>query len=311
MATKTKKPARKPAKTKPKPRRIGKAVDEVLTKAKSKKKGKAKAKPAPEKPAAQTMPDEYWNSPEHRALREIEEANAEVGRKELDYLTKKKIASEAKKAMESAVQHLRDVIARHADDEPNLFTAAAKPSANGEQSATGPKPAAAPTAADDESWKTVPLKTLGLAAGILKSLEACADGPITTVGELQKYQEPLPNGYTRRLGDIKGIGKGKGEQIENALIAFWESRNRAAAKPVEASPSMGETQAADGVKTSVGGICNTDTPESMDKAPMAETPVATSAMAKPESMEAHAGEHGTVITDKDLVDDGDDEEDEE
>lgn len=89
--------------------------------------------------------------------------------------------------------------------------------------------------ADDEAWTAVPLSDLvehdGLpekVVDILASPEHKERGPmspITTMGELATYTSPEPNGWVKKLTDIKGLGPAKEEAISEATGKFWARWN--------------------------------------------------------------------------------------
>lgn len=48
-----------------------------------------------------------------------------------------------------------------------------------------------------------------------------AEAGIETIGGMIDFQKPGEGGYCKSITDIKGIGAGKAEKIENALEQFW------------------------------------------------------------------------------------------
>lgn len=75
---------------------------------------------------------------------------------------------------------------------------------------------------DDESWKEVSIATLGLPAGVVKSLNE-ADNHIFTIGDLATWTAKYA------LTDIEGIGQAKADKIDDALAKFWADRKAGAA----------------------------------------------------------------------------------
>lgn len=63
-------------------------------------------------------------------------------------------------------------------------------------------------------WRDFPISHLQLAEGITKSL---TEAGIETVGAMADYSSG-----GKALTDIKGIGPGKAEQIENRMTEFWK-----------------------------------------------------------------------------------------
>lgn len=119
--------------------------------------------------------------------------------------------------------------------------------------ATPPLPLA--PSADDESWKSIPLSELAdkddfpdyLVAKLATAQRKNGDPqpPITTLGELVKFQEPEASGWTKKLTDLQGIGEGAMDKISEATGRFWErwakeqAARMAAAKETESQPGGG------------------------------------------------------------------------
>lgn len=92
-----------------------------------------------------------------------------------------------------------------------------------------PDPTAA--AADtSELWREYPIDRWVTHGLTLKDVDKLAAGemkggaggfPIVTVGDLQRFSEPGPGGYQRRLADVKGIGPAGVDRISEAETAFW------------------------------------------------------------------------------------------
>jgi hypothetical protein len=92
----------------------------------------------------------------------------------------------------------------------------------------GPGAVSAAAVGDDDAWKAVPLESLGLAPGILKSLaEVKVDGePITTLGRLAAFTSTPGVDLT----SVPGIGEAKAEQIREATARYWAEHPRPAAE---------------------------------------------------------------------------------
>jgi len=140
----------------------------------------------------------------------------------------KAAAKEAKESWEAEAHRLTVIIRE--ETEPTLFDGEDKENADG--------PALEPRQPDDESWRAVRLDTLDLPPGIIKAL-ANNSPPIVTIGDHADYLKPTSDGFERRLTDIKGIGKGSVDRIDNALDVFWtEWRSRPVVPPeAESSPA--------------------------------------------------------------------------
>jgi hypothetical protein len=75
-------------------------------------------------------------------------------------------------------------------------------------------------------WRQYPLDRwteFGLTAGEIAKLAANSP-PISTVGELSDFLAPHPSNpeWSKKITDVPGIGKGKGQKIEDANQAFWK-----------------------------------------------------------------------------------------
>lgn len=94
-------------------------------------------------------------------------------------------------------------------------------------------------AADKESWRAYrfddPDHFPALAAqkAIVAKL-AENSPPINTIGDLLDFQKPVGD-YSKGLTDIKGIGTGKAEKIENSLEQFWADHPELVQEAVDAS----------------------------------------------------------------------------
>lgn len=139
----------------------------------------------------------------------------------------KAAAKEAKESWEAEAHRLTVIIRE--ETEPTLF--------DGEDKANADGLALEPRQPDDESWREVRLDTLDLPPGVIKAL-ANNSPPIVTIGDHADYLKPTTDGFERRLTDIKGIGKGSVDRIDNALDVFWtEWRSRPVVQPeAESSP---------------------------------------------------------------------------
>lgn len=135
----------------------------------------------------------------------------------------KKEASAAKKKYETEVNRLEKAIAE--EKEPSLFSAGTVSGMSAPAVAPAPTPAPEP-----EAWRSVRLDTLDLPARVLTAL-AEASPPIVTIGDHADYCKPRENGYCPRLTDIKGIGKGAVDKIDDALESFWSTYRAAADVP--------------------------------------------------------------------------------
>jgi hypothetical protein len=102
-----------------------------------------------------------------------------------------------------------------------------------------------PVAAGDESWRKVPLATLGIPEELPHSIVSIlGEANLDTIGALSGYLQPSPaTGFTNRLTDIPGIGPAKAEKIEAALDAFWVKwREWQAHKPEAATAPTEEAE---------------------------------------------------------------------
>lgn len=135
----------------------------------------------------------------------------------------KAAAKEAKESWESEAHRLTVIIRE--ETEPTLF--------DGEEKAASGGPGLEPRPADDDAWRAVRLDTLDLPPGVIKAL-ANNSPPIITIGDHADYLKPTLDGFEKRLTDIKGIGKGSVDRIDNALDVFWgEWRSRPVAEVAE------------------------------------------------------------------------------
>lgn len=88
----------------------------------------------------------------------------------------------------------------------------------------------------DEAWKQTDLTTLGLTGKLAETLQ---EAGLSTLGQIVAYTES-----GKVLTDIKGIGQGKAEKIDDACAAFWETQRALSATTVEETKRLGEIRAA-------------------------------------------------------------------
>lgn len=162
----------------------------------------------------------------------VREARATVRVCETLFEEAREEARRAKKDWEAAMKSLCDVI----DGEPGrypLFDGSKPAAAEAATDETGDaggdqaeEPQAVEVAAEDDSWKAVPLAELiqyGLSQGIVDILAGNPEMAITTVGDITAWTERMKD-YDSPLTKIPKIGKGKGEKIEEALLKFFAAR---------------------------------------------------------------------------------------
>lgn len=162
----------------------------------------------------------------------VREARATVRVCETLFEEAREEARRAKKDWEAAMKSLCDVI----DGEPGrypLFDGSKPAAAEAATDETGDaggdqaeEPQAVEVAAEDDSWKAVPLAELiqyGLSQGIVDILAGNPEMAITTVGDITAWTERMKD-YNSPLTKIPKIGKGKGEKIEEALLKFFAAR---------------------------------------------------------------------------------------
>jgi hypothetical protein len=73
----------------------------------------------------------------------------------------------------------------------------------------------------EDAWREVPLHE-ALGGLSIKIFDALKQANLTTVGQLADWINA--DGGRNRLTDLAGIGKAKGEKIEEAMEKFWERR---------------------------------------------------------------------------------------
>jgi hypothetical protein len=146
--------------------------------------------------------------------------------------------AEAKAATKSAAKRFESLVERYAElknSEPErlpLFdreTPKPKPATESTSSQPSDQPSTETTPAtestpaetpevtpevDPNGWRSVSITDLDIPAGTAKLL---IEAGIDTIGKMADFTA-TPN---QRLTDVKGIGQGKAERIENAMIAFW------------------------------------------------------------------------------------------
>lgn len=162
----------------------------------------------------------------------VREARATVRVCETLFEEAREEARRAKKDWEAAMKSLCDVI----DGEPGrypLFDGSKPAAAEAATDETGEaggdqagEPQGVEAAAEDDSWKFVPMSELikhGLSAGIVEILAANPELPINTIGHLTDWTAAKKD-YDSPLTLIPKIGKGKSEKIEEALLKFWAAR---------------------------------------------------------------------------------------
>jgi hypothetical protein len=142
-----------------------------------------------------------------KCLRLIQESAEKCRKLERSALNLKSAYAAAKKVWEGAAgEHMRLC-------GPDAWENGLGASANGQALA---KPA------EDESWKTVPIKEAlpGLSQNIIWRME---EAELRTLGELSAYT----GDGKHTLTDIPGVGKAKAEMIEKALEWYWQKRKEA------------------------------------------------------------------------------------
>lgn len=145
----------------------------------------------------------------------LRESRAKVARLEKLSDEAAKKAKEAKKRHESAIED-------HFALEQELDSGQQRLPFGPDEPATAAAPSSPAPAEPDETWKVVPLATLGiddeLPAGLLAKLE---DAGLKTVGDVADHTKPDQAGRSKQLVDIKGIGQAAAAKIETALEQFW------------------------------------------------------------------------------------------
>lgn len=196
----------------------------------------------PEPPIDPTSPEalaEY----DARTVELVNEEAETVARYERAYEAAAEEAKACKKDFEKAEKELRELIEQRKKNrgkpkQPTLFKdpPAEQNSAEPQDSVKEPAPEPQPTGSG--VWQgnheftpdelATPLASLSIAQGILNALnegrkkDGSSFTPITTVGHYFEYCKPLANGWVPNLRDIKGIGDGKADALEAAILEFTE-----------------------------------------------------------------------------------------
>lgn len=139
--------------------------------------------------------------------------------------------AEAHKAAKKRTEAKQDELNKFIDDlehpTPTLpFKQAAAPAAKEEistEAASPPSEQPAPEV-DDESWRKVTVKDLGISDAIGEKL-AANEPMLTTLGEIVDYTTA-----GKRLTDIAGIGAAKAEAIDEAITKYFADHPRPAPK---------------------------------------------------------------------------------
>lgn len=204
----------------------------------SKSKGAKRFKAAPPSPKLKKKVPKLPVGIASDSLRHIVAAEAHLKRCEDEWEKAKKVAREYKAKKEQAREELHRIIQEEGGNDPGLFagpTRAAMASMNG----TGH----APAIVEDEAWRDVPLKHINIPKGICETLHSEAN--IDTLGELTDYTDPNKNGGRQnRLDQIKGLGAGKIQRIEEATTAYWADRKKASEQRREEASKVVEDVAA-------------------------------------------------------------------
>lgn len=256
---KPKKPPKAKAKPKAAPKKPDKTAAPKKPPAAKKSKSKSKPKARPKKPAAYDSPAALA-AYDAETARLVTESRHAVETAETEYKDAKEVAADAKREFE-AVRKKHFALLKDREeyrgrapkpvqqtipfDNPN--PPEPQPGGNGKPKKGAARKAGQATAAQppvghpsnppgsttwypDTVWQQYPMDRLsafGLKPSIVEKLrEGTIKGkdpfPILTVGDLNKFTEPIPGTtYTRKLTDIDGIGRQAAEQIENAMSAFW------------------------------------------------------------------------------------------
>lgn len=168
-------------------------------------------------------------------LRRIEECEERCRQSMTTWTSLAEQTKEAKKEYDADVLALRRA-ARACSEELPLFDAPAPSAAT----AAGQQPATATQAAPDDAWRSVPITELGLTESLTDKLQ---EAGIETIGQLEDQragQGPKPG--PKGLREIKGIGQGKVDVIEAAVLKWLsEFRDAEALQAVKLhQPAEGE-----------------------------------------------------------------------
>lgn len=145
----------------------------------------------------------------------IQKKEIEVGFAESNWEEAKAEATEARKVFDKRVEELRNLVRRSKNlhEETPLFNQRPTP-----QEAKSEEVKEAEVI--DETWKQVKLAEalIDVPENVIEKLEQ-NEPPMRTMGELTAWLNADQG--RNRLTDIKGIGRAKEDQIEEALAAFW------------------------------------------------------------------------------------------
>lgn len=172
------------------------------------------------------LPDAALAGYDRQTRELIDEMETEARAAEDKYLALKAQAAEAKKIFEGMAAELRQLIRKRREQrgrppEKDLFTAAGGGVVDAEYTVT-------PGDADplENLWREYPLSrwtAFGLTA---KQIDKLGSAGISTVGDLADYTRPNDSGWSKKLTDVAGVGKGTAEKIEEANLAFFAEWNR-------------------------------------------------------------------------------------
>jgi hypothetical protein len=239
----------------------------------------------------------------------IEEAKVAAREAEAAYEIAKKASNNAKKVFETAATELLDLIDERSEGrgkkpEKNLFSDVDRKGGDG---SIDRLPATAtidlPIGSGDplvNLWEQFPIDIegpwlgLGMKKGDVEKLNAGdvkegAAHPILTMGDLTRYTTPnsANPSYTRRLIDIKGVGKEAAARIEDALVQFWAWWNaKGQAEFAAAKGITHATPATAGGEMPADGEPATDTGTPADAVPAPDAASEASAETAGEAEEA-------------------------
>ena len=129
---------------------------------------------------------------------ELRKANIRFREAETAHSDAKDIASMRKKSMESAQEHLNEIVSQIVGD-------------------SLPMPLFDLTGGFGEAWRDVPLDTLGIKPGLLKAM-AENDPPILTIGDQADWTKDKGDFWAK---DIKDVGKDNQDGITGPIDAYW------------------------------------------------------------------------------------------
>lgn len=148
--------------------------------------------------------EQHEASASERQLERIRSQERSVSEIKKDVDAIRATLKERKEEYDGAVAQLLSMIRDASDPQPRLFD----PFADDKGASEG-----------DETWKDVRVESLGLSQSIVDLLH---NADIQTIGDIHAWGSEK----RKSLTDIKGVGASKAEEIENALMSFWESRGR-------------------------------------------------------------------------------------